>query len=58
VGTLVKVWDTDDTNHIQQSRSWEANGHSANQEIPRLLWNPKVLFITMLTRALLGPGPV
>jgi hypothetical protein len=21
--------------------SWEANGRSASQEIPRLLWNPK-----------------
>jgi hypothetical protein len=21
--------------------SWEANSHSASQEIPRLLWNPK-----------------
>jgi hypothetical protein len=22
--------------------SWEANSHSASQEIPRLLWNPKI----------------
>jgi hypothetical protein len=27
---------------MQQSPSWEANGHSASQQIPRLLWNPKV----------------
>jgi alanine dehydrogenase len=25
-----------------QGPSWEANSHSANQEIPRLLWKPKV----------------
>jgi len=24
-----------------QSPSWEANSSSANQEIPRILWNPK-----------------
>jgi hypothetical protein len=27
---------------VEQSRSSEANSHSASQEIPRLLWNPKV----------------
>jgi len=26
----------------EQSPSWEANRFSANQEIPRTLWNPKV----------------
>ena len=26
----------------EQSPSWEANRFSANQEIPRILWNPKV----------------
>ena len=26
---------------IQHSSSWEANRFSANQEIPRILWNPK-----------------
>jgi hypothetical protein len=26
----------------QQSPSWEVTSHSASQEIPRLLWNPKV----------------
>jgi hypothetical protein len=30
------------TNSMQHSPSWEANSHSASQEIPRLLWNPKV----------------
>jgi hypothetical protein len=27
---------------MEQSPSWEANRFSANQEIPRILWNPKV----------------
>jgi hypothetical protein len=27
---------------MEQSRSWEANRSSASQEIPRILWNPKV----------------
>jgi len=27
---------------MEQSLSWEANSRSASQEIPRLLWNPKV----------------
>jgi hypothetical protein len=27
---------------IQQSPSWEANRFAASQEIPRILWNPKV----------------
>jgi hypothetical protein len=26
---------------MKQSLSWEADSHSASQEIPRLLWNPK-----------------
>jgi hypothetical protein len=30
------------TNSVGQSTSWESNSHSASQEIPRLLWNPKV----------------
>jgi len=29
---------------MEQSPSWEANRFSANQEIPRILWNPKVLY--------------
>jgi hypothetical protein len=29
-------------NSVEQSRSWEADGHSASQEIPRLLWSPEV----------------
>jgi len=29
-------------NCMEQSHSWEANSHSANQEIPRLSWNMKV----------------
>jgi hypothetical protein len=27
---------------MEQVSSWEANRFSANQEIPRILWNPKV----------------
>jgi hypothetical protein len=27
---------------MEQRPSWGANSHSASQEIPRLLWNPKV----------------
>ena len=30
------------TYSMQQSPSWEANRFSASQEIPRILWNPKV----------------
>jgi len=26
---------------MEQSSSWEADGHSASQQIPRLLWNPR-----------------
>ena len=27
---------------MEQSHSWEANGFSVRQEIPHILWNPKV----------------
>jgi hypothetical protein len=30
------------TNCLEQSPSWEADSHSASQEIPGFLWNPKV----------------
>jgi hypothetical protein len=30
------------THSMEQSPSWEANLFSASQEIPRILWNPKV----------------
>ena len=30
------------TYSMEQSPSWDANGFSASQEIPRILWNPKV----------------
>jgi hypothetical protein len=30
------------SNFMEQSPSWEADSDSASQEIPRLLWNPKV----------------
>jgi hypothetical protein len=29
---------------VEQSPSWEANRFSASQEIPRILWNPKVRY--------------
>jgi len=38
------------TYSMKQSPSWEANRFSASQEIPRILWNPKV-WITALTSA-------
>jgi hypothetical protein len=30
------------TNSLKHSPSWEANSHSASQEIPRISWKPKV----------------
>ena len=30
------------TYSLQQSTSWEANRSTANQELPRILWNPHV----------------
>jgi len=30
---------------MEQSPSWEANWFSASQEIPRILWNPKVHYL-------------
>jgi len=32
------------THSIEQSPSSEANRFSANQEIPRIIWNPKVYY--------------
>jgi len=32
------------TNSMEQSLSWEANSFSASQEIPHILWNPKVYY--------------
>jgi hypothetical protein len=29
---------------MEQSPSWEANRFATSQEIPRILWNPKVIF--------------
>ena len=30
------------TNQMEHSPYWEANSSSASQEIPNILWNPKV----------------
>jgi hypothetical protein len=35
----------EETNSMGYSPSWEARSHSASQEIPRLLWNPKVYYL-------------
>jgi hypothetical protein len=32
------------TKYMEQGPFWEANSHSASQEIPRLLWNPNVYY--------------
>jgi hypothetical protein len=36
---MCTVWTP---NYMEQRPSWEANRSSATQEIPRILWNPKV----------------
>ena len=40
---------------MEQNPSWEANRFSASQEIPQILWNPKI--ITTFTSAATCPYP-
>jgi len=35
-------WIPDVTKTMERGPTWEAKSHSARQEIPRFLWNPKV----------------
>ena len=42
---------------MEQSPSWEANQFSASQEIPRILWNPNVHYLTQKFRHLSYPEP-
>jgi hypothetical protein len=40
--SLFPSWSGECTYSMEQSSSWETIRFSANQEIPRVLWNPKV----------------
>jgi nitrous oxidase accessory protein NosD len=41
VEILAVYWE-DKTSFMEQNLSWGTNSFSASQEIPRILWNPKV----------------
>jgi hypothetical protein len=50
------------TYFMEQSPSWEANRFSDSQEIPRVLWNPKLHYrvyscLLFLLEAESNPGP-
>jgi hypothetical protein len=42
---------------MQHSPSWEANRFAASQEIPRILWNPKVQYLIHMTASCPYPKP-
>ena len=42
----IKIYTYLLTCSMVQIRSWEANWFAASQEIPRILWNPKVRYRT------------
>ena len=43
---MIDSLNHDSINHsMEQSPSWEANRFVASQEIPRILWNPKVSYV-------------
>ena len=41
-GGRLYLWSEVHTDSMEQRSSWETNMYSAAQEIPRILWNPKV----------------
>jgi hypothetical protein len=42
--SIAKLFFSKLTYSIEQSPYWEANGHSASQEIPGILWHPNVYY--------------
>jgi hypothetical protein len=42
--SLIYLLTNEFTNSKQRSSSWEADSHSTSQDIPCILWNPKVQY--------------